>query len=92
MRPYRQFPGYQGLHLREQAPGALPNGSRVYKTASAPGDTHQDGALATVLGSICNPRVGYGYFVEWDTHPRAAVFVADYRIKPALWAMVCDCC
>lgn len=76
----KEFPGYSGLHTRDQAPGAIPNGSRVRKVASDPGDTHQDGALARVLGSIHHPQVGFGYFVEWDSHPRAAVFVAGPRV------------
>lgn len=77
----REFPGFSGLHTRAQAPGAMPNGTRVEKVASEPGDTHQDGAIARILGSIHHPMVGYGYFVAWDTHPRAAVFVAEARVK-----------
>jgi hypothetical protein len=77
----REYAGFSGLHTRDQAAGAIPNGARVEKVASAPGDTHQDGAAATILGSIHHPKVGYGYFVAWDTHPRAAVFVAGSRVK-----------
>jgi hypothetical protein len=30
----------------------LPEGTRVEKTGSKPGDAHQDGALATVLNGV----------------------------------------
>jgi hypothetical protein len=76
----RSFPGYIGLHSRDEAPGAIPNGTKVRKVASKPDDIHQDGALATVLGSIHYPKVGFGYYVEWDSHPRIAVFVAGHRV------------
>lgn len=79
----REFPGYTGLHTHDQARGAIPNGTRVEKRASEPGDTHQDGAIATVLGSIYHPQVGYGYFVAWDTHPHEAVFVAGPKVRGA---------
>jgi hypothetical protein len=82
---FRLFPGWEGLHVRDEAPGALRNGSRVRKVRSEPRDTHQDGALATVLGSIEAPGAGdgIGYFVAWDDAPRAAVLVGDRRIAPA---------
>lgn len=55
---------------RAQAPGAWPNGSRVEKAASEPGDAHAIGSPATVLGSIAIPnddRLRFGYFVAWTT-------------------------
>ena len=70
----------------EHAEGALPNGTRVEKTLSKPGDTHVDGAKATVLGSLGPipwedmPRV-YGYFVEWDDYPGIPAFVAGHRLR-----------
>lgn len=76
----RTFPGYAGLHTRDEAPGAMPNGTRVRKTATEPKDTHQDGALATVLGSVSEPSVGVSYFVEWDDDPGKAVFIAGRRV------------
>jgi len=79
----RRFPGYEGLHTRDQAPGALPNGTRVRKIASEPNDTHRDGALATVLGSVFAPKVGTGYFIEFDDNPKQAVFVAGHRVAAA---------
>lgn len=77
------FPGYANLHTRAQADGAIANGTRVRKTNSEPGDTHKDDERATILGSIHHPEVGFGYFVEWDTHPKAATFVTQHRITPS---------
>jgi hypothetical protein len=57
------------------------NGTRVYKIASEPGDKHRDGALATVLGSIHDPDLGYGYFVEWDDLPKQAVAITEGRCR-----------
>lgn len=79
----RFFPGYHGLHVRDELPGAMPNGTRVRKVGSKPDDTHPDGALATVLGSWAHPEIGFGYFVEWDSHPLHAVFVASFRCEEA---------
>ncbi len=78
--------GWVGVFTRSRAPGAYPNGSRVEKVATEEGDTHPIGALATVLGSVCDlaqPHLGIGYFVEWDAHPRRAVLVVANKIRPA---------
>jgi hypothetical protein len=88
----RGEPGWAGVFTREQAPGALPNGSTVMKTLDAPGDSHELGARATVLGSIgpqpesvdvgdrVVPAGAYVYFVEWEDAPRAAVAVTSDRV------------
>lgn len=72
--------GLLGEHTVRQADGAWPNGSRVEKRGSLPGDTHQDGAPARVVGSV---GVGgmLGYFVEWDDAPGYACFVAGVRLR-----------
>ena len=62
-------------------------GTRVSKIASVPGDTHQDGARATVVGSIGpvpyqDRLVTYGYFVEWDDLPGVPVAISSWRIEP----------
>jgi hypothetical protein len=82
-------PGWFGQLTRNQAEGALPNGSRIVKCRSEPNDAHPNGCTGTVLGSI-GPRavqgfehVKYGYCVEWDSQPRIAQFVLDYKISPA---------
>jgi hypothetical protein len=75
-------PGWLGTFTREQYPGAIPNGSRVVKIAMDEKDANPLGTLATVLGSMGHPSMEEpGYFVEWDTMPRVAVFVAPWKIK-----------
>jgi hypothetical protein len=65
-----------------QAEGALPNGTRVRKINSKPDDTHRDGALATILGSLAVPESSHiGYFVEWDDLPGVPVAIADFRVE-----------
>jgi hypothetical protein len=74
----------KGLHLamaiREQAPGAWPNGTRVEKTIFGKNDAHHPGDRGTVLGSIGAPQGIYGYFVEWDDTPGISVLVISTRI------------
>lgn len=78
----------------EQAAGALPNGSRIVKQKSGPGDTHGDGAVGTVVGSIGldevlgvgervpgYPDVRFTYFVEWDDMPDIPNGVVEGRIR-----------
>jgi hypothetical protein len=74
------YEGWGGMHTREQAAGAIPNGTRVRKDVSEDGDSHPVGTRATVLGSLYEPDLGYGYFVEWEPTPRVAVFVAGFKI------------
>jgi hypothetical protein len=82
MQP-RAHPGYFGLFTRHQLPDAILNGTRVVKVRSDPGDAHPIGSLATVLGSMGHPKIGNGYFLEWDAKPRWAVFVMGDKIAPA---------
>lgn len=78
----QDYPGWVGMHTRNQARGAIPNGARVRKISTERGDSHPVGSTATVLGSIFHASVGYGYFVEWDVSPRSAVFVVGEKIAP----------
>jgi hypothetical protein len=80
-------PGHSGRHTRGQAPGAIPNGTRIVKQNSLKGDSQLDGALGSVLGSLKTPAelaassgVAYFYFVEWDALPRVAVGVMSTKI------------
>ena len=64
-------------------------GTRVEKINSKPGqDTHQDGALATIVTIAGQMPEGHslagvwGYFVEWDDIPGIEVFIAGTRIRP----------
>lgn len=77
------------------ADGKLPKGSRVRKVDSLPGDTHQDGALATVVGALgpANHQikaelrrrglkeVEWIYWVEWDDLPGMPVGITENRIE-----------
>jgi hypothetical protein len=74
------------VFTRNEAPGALRNGTRVEKSDFRPTDAHQIGAKATVLGSLGPieyegiPQV-FGYFLEWDDAPGIPAFVAGNRIR-----------
>lgn len=75
----------------DQAEGAIPNGTRVYKTNSTDGDATQDGQMGTVVGSIAdrnhpNPDIAdkIGYFVCWDHTPDIPCGVVNTRIAPLI--------
>jgi len=73
-----------------QAPGAIPNGTRVKKVVCESGDGHPIGSTGVVLGSVGPgyiPQLGreaYGYWVEWDEDPGKGIpcFVGDHKIAP----------
>lgn len=65
----------------DEYPGAMPNGTIVAKCNGEPHDTHLDGALATVIGSIGYGGKVVGYFVEWNDCPEVPVFIAAHRLK-----------
>ncbi len=70
----------------DEAPGAFPNGTRVAKINSQPGDARPDGSRATVIGSIgpiphpLTGRTTYGYFVSSPSIPHP-VFITGDRIE-----------
>jgi hypothetical protein len=64
-----------------QAPGAYPNGTRVVKLASDDGDSHKDGDLGTVIGSLLAPKLGICYFIEWDDSPGLPVLAVAAKVK-----------
>jgi hypothetical protein len=77
-------------YTTDQAEGAIPNGERVIKVNSEPGDSNPNGTGGVVIGSIAVPKkaqdtlqrydVKHGYFIEWDTFP-APVFVVDIKVQ-----------
>ena len=76
------------VYTKNQAEGALPNGTRIEKVNSEPGDGHQDGAAGTVIGSIGPVEIPdftdrYAYFVAWDEDPGAGlpVGIREGRVK-----------
>jgi hypothetical protein len=75
-----------------QAEGAWPKGARVRKVNSVKDDGHDDGALATVVGSLPIPEdvkedmeepCDYFYFVAWDDLPYLPVGVSGGRLERA---------
>lgn len=79
----RAYPGYSGEFTKRQAFGAISNGTRVIKTASAPGDLHPDGTRGVVHGSTGSTLIGIYYFVEWETQPRFVSGIMDLQIREA---------
>jgi hypothetical protein len=73
--------GYTGAFTRQSAKQALyRNGARVVKVNGEAGDVTPTGTAGTVLGSIYVPKEGTGYFIEWDTSPRLAIFIIENRL------------
>ena len=79
-----------GFDTRGQAEGAIPNGSEILKCNSEINDTHQDGTIGIVCGSIELPEGvipkeakslirgnPYGYFIEWKNSPIRAMLGHD---------------
>lgn len=77
-------PGWFGVFTREQAPKAIPNGTRICKVATEHGDAHPIGTKGLVLGSLAADDQQTLYFIEWEPRPRFAVAVADFKIEPHL--------
>ena len=70
----------------EQAEGAIPNGTLVRKIGSGPTDSHQDGAVARIVGSLGGKlsghlKIPYAYFVLWEDKPTVPCFIAGTRIE-----------
>ena len=80
------------LGSTHQAPGAWPNGTRVAKVNTGKGDSHGDGALATVLGSHKLDIGGTGYCVEWDDAPGAPVWIVAHRLERVPEVRTCRVC
>lgn len=86
----KEHPGYIGLFSKEQAEGAIPNGTPIVKSWCEVGDSHDIGQTGTVLGSILVPEdlvpkklsldSKYFYWVEWDDIPRRAVGILGKKI------------
>jgi hypothetical protein len=92
--PFITEEGMTGLFTREQAPGAIPNGTRIMKANSEPEDATRDGELGTVLGSIAaTPEMvrqarAKGYPAH-QPDPQCAYFV-EWDHKPKFAVGVTD--
>lgn len=83
--------GWVGVFTRDQVEGAIPNGTRIVKARRESGDATTIGTQGTVLGSIDAASLGqqapdgtpvtYVYFVEFDSRPRVAVGIMDWKIE-----------
>jgi len=74
--------------------GRWDKGTRIRKVGTKPSDTHQDGALGTIVGAlgpttasqraeiIIDLAIEYIYWVEWDDIPGIPVAITDNRIEP----------
>lgn len=81
MANVRPHAGWMGVFTTDQAPGCLPNGTRIEKTTYEPGEHQRMGQTGTVLGSVTVPEKGPAYFVEWDSMPQAAYLVTARKIR-----------
>jgi hypothetical protein len=82
---FQYEPGYQGAFTRDQAEGAITNGSMVVKVKRETGDSHRIGDRATILGSIREPyKPGrIMYFIEWESEPHVAVACIGWKLEQA---------
>lgn len=72
--------------MSQQAQGALPNGTRVRKVWTLPGDAHQNGTRAVVLSSTgphiyADGTTYYMYRVLWDGEPEPCL-IAGLKLRP----------
>lgn len=72
--------GYAGAFSRAQAQGAYPNGTRIVKVNSEPGDSTKDGTNGTVLGSLVFDGQSL-YFIEWDDKPKVAIGTIGEKVS-----------
>jgi hypothetical protein len=77
-------PDWTGHFTRQQAEGAIPNGSTIRKAKQEAGDGTPLGTHGLVIGSFSHPEVHDGlrvYFVEWANRPRMAVAIVEWKIE-----------
>lgn len=67
------------LYVPGQAEGAVPNGTRVRKVRSEPGDTFEDGVEGVILASHMISGE-FGYFVAFDEYPEVPCFIVGHRL------------
>jgi hypothetical protein len=81
--------GWVGDFTTDEALGAISNGSLIVKVCGDIDDRTAIGTKGKVLGSLTiNTPIAtkfgdvlYGYFVEWETAPKNAVFITDVKIR-----------
>lgn len=85
-----KIPAGFAVYMREQAEGAIPNGTPIVKVNSEPEDTHKDGAPGVVVGSLaCPPALrkqsgeAFFYFIEWDDLPGTPIGAIASKVQVA---------
>jgi hypothetical protein len=87
------------VFTREQADGAIPNGTMVRKIDGERGDSTPYGTIGEVIGSIAHelplpddqlaqlPRryrdTRFAYFIEWAERPSEVLAILDKKIEEA---------
>ena len=75
-----------------QAPGAWPNGTRVFKVDCEPGDIHLAGSRGTVLDHVTNREEGIVYYVRWDSLPGSQPWIARIHLVQVSEVRTCRVC
>lgn len=90
-------PRYPGcIFTRNEAEGAIPNGTHIRKVNGEFGDGTPDGTIGVVVGSLSAAEISavereklppphrnadYAYFVEWRTNTQQVVGVIGTKIE-----------
>ena len=78
----RLYPGFDSPFTRNEAVGALANGTRVVKVLEdVSRDLHPVGTVGTIMGSLHLNSLGNAYFVAWDDRPTMPTFCVAGKIK-----------
>lgn len=75
----------RGAFIEGEAEGAIPNGRRVRKARSEPGDGTPIGTKGTILSSVRDDSVSPWpfYFIEWDSRTGAPVGTIGWKVEEA---------
>jgi hypothetical protein len=80
----REHDGWTGVFTTRQSSMAkFKNGARFKTAKMEDGDTHEIGAMGTILGSVGTLNIGVAYFVEFDDKPRHAALIVERKIAAA---------
>lgn len=64
-----------------------PEGTRVAKVQSEPGDAHPNGSLGRIVlvaPQVPEMRGQWAYFVEYDDHKGLPIGTMGYKLKPII--------
>ena len=66
---------------RDEAWGAMRNGTVIEKCNSQPGDSFPDGTRGMIVGSQII-KVEHFYFILWEPMPKVPIAISMHRIRP----------